>query len=345
MADERVRVGLIGYGFGGRYFHAPLIVAAPECELAGVVTKSQARRAELAGDHPATPAFGTLAELAASGVDAVAISTPAETHAALVREASGLGLAVLCDKPFAMDALEARDAVAAAQRAGVPLTVYQNRRWDSDFLTVQRVVAEGDLGEVLRFESSFETYQAACPPPSGGGMLRDFGSHLVDQALLLFGPVASVYAEWHVREDCGGVEDRFFAALRHRNGVSSHLRGNWNEPAPGLRFRVTGTEAAYEFAGNDGQADAIMAGRSPADEGDAWGVEPKESWGRLRRGDGGEPVEAERGRWDRFYPAFAAAVRGERPVPVEPSDAVASLEVIDATRASAASGEVVMLDG
>src|SRR3954452_10669695 len=130
------RIGLAGYGFGGRIFHAPLIAAADGAELAGVVTRSPERRAEVAADHPGVPVFDSLAALREAGADAVAISTPAQTHVPLLLEAVSLGLAVVCDKPFAMDAEQARRAVEAAEEAGVVLSVYQNRRWDSDFLTV-----------------------------------------------------------------------------------------------------------------------------------------------------------------------------------------------------------------
>src|SRR4051812_5640866 len=196
------RIGLVGYGFGGRVFHAPLLAAAAGVELAGVVTRSPERRAELENDHPGTPAFDSLADLAAAGADAVAISTPAATHIPLVLEAIELRLAVVSDKPFALDGAQARAAVEAAEAAGVVLSVYQNRRWDSDVLTVRRLLERGELGEVTLFESSFERFSGDVPvPASGGGMLRDFGSHLVDQVLLLFGPVASVYGELRGAEE------------------------------------------------------------------------------------------------------------------------------------------------
>jgi predicted dehydrogenase len=286
----------------------------------------------LAHDHPGVPAFDSLADLAAAGVEAVSVSTPVDTHIPLVREAIGLGLAVVCDKPFALDADAAQEAVELAERAGVPLTVYQNRRWDSDVLTVRRLIAAGGLGTVRRFESRFERFRPGRPPrAAGGGVLRDFGSHLVDQALTLFGPVDNVYAEVH-RPD-GGLDDDFFVALRHTSGVHSHLWGSSIQGSPGPRLRVTGTAGSYVVAGIDGQEPVLVDGRSPATEGERWGVEPEERWGRLWRGETSEPVPSERGRWDTFYPTFAMAVRGAGPLPVDPWDAVASLRVIDAARA------------
>ncbi|MGZ8751204.1 MAG: Gfo/Idh/MocA family protein [Pseudonocardia sp.] len=340
---EPIRIGLVGYGFGGRWFHAPLLAAASECDFLGVVTASAERRALIEREQAGAAHYDSLEALAADGAEAVAISTPAATHTDLTDRALGLGLAVVCDKPFALDAPAARGSVELAERLGLPLAPYQNRRWDSDFRTVQALVERGALGTVTRFESRFERFDPEPgPPAAGGGTLLDFGSHLVDQALVLLGPVESVYAEFRVRES--GLEDDVFVALTHANGARSHLWGSWSQGAPGSRFRVTGTEAAYEVGGPmDGQEAALLAGRTPATEGEHWGEEPRGRWGVLARGGEGEPVPTERGRWDTFYPAFAAAVRGEGDVPVDPRDAVATATVLDAARRSATDGVVVRL--
>jgi predicted dehydrogenase len=340
---EAVRFGLVGYGFGGRWFHAPLLAAAPECEFLGVVTSSPERQALVAQDHPGVATFGSLEELTAAGAEAVAVSTPADTHSALTEQALALGLAVVCDKPFALDAAAAERTVEFAERAGLPLAPYQNRRWDSDFLTVRALAAAGTLGELTRFESRFERLAPdPGPPASGGGTLRDFGSHLVDQALVLLGPVASVYAEWRLRDS--GLDDDVFVALTHENGARSHLWGSWSQGAPGPRFRVTGTTGSYVVSAlMDGQEDALLAGQTPATLGTGWGAEPSQRWGRVHRGDDGEVVPTVPGAWSSFYPAFAAAVRGEGPVPVDPRDAVATARVLDAARRSAMEGGVVSL--
>ena len=337
-----VRIGLVGYGKGGRFFHAPLIAGAAGCELAGVVTRSAERRDELARDFPGTPAYHDLGQLASAGVDAVVISTPADTHVPLAREAISLGLPVVCDKPFALASAAARQVLADAERAGVLLTVYQNRRFDADLLTVRAVIDSGDLGQVTRFESRIEQYT---PPggiaSSGGGILLDLGAHIVDQALLLFGPVTSVYAEL---DDAGGRPGRFFIAARHAAGVVSHLAGDVIlHGMPGPRFRVFGTIASYDVDAFDGQADELMAGGSPTASGDAWGVVPPERWGRLHAGHTTRPWPSERGDWTVFYTSFAHAVRGRGAVPVDPWDAVAGLEVLEAAQRSAATGQVVTL--
>ena len=339
--SDAVRFGLVGYGAGGRIFHAPLLASAGNVEFLGVVTTSPERRAELTAGRPELTAFDSLADLAAAGAEAVTISTPAATHAELAREAVALGLAVVVDKPFAMDAESARAVVAAAAEAGVTLTAYQNRRWDSDLLTVRRLMADGMLGAVRRFESRFERWAPERrPPTAGGGTLLDFGSHLIDQALLLHGPAQRVYAEMR---GSGDLDDDFFVALHHVSAVESHLWGSWRQAAPGPRFRVTGTTGTYLVDGMDGQEAQLKAGRSPAALGERWGAEPEHLWGRLYHGATGAPVASERGRWDSFYPAFAAAVRGEGPVPVNPADVVRTMTVLDAARRSARTGETVHL--
>ncbi len=340
-----VRFGLVGYGFGGRYFHAPLLAAAPECELLGVVTTSPERRAQVAAEHPGLRTFTSLEELADAGAEAVAISTPADTHTPLTEQALGLDLAVVCDKPFALDAAAATRSVELAERLGLPLSPYQNRRWDSDFRTVRRLAADGVLGQILRFESRFERLAPDTGPgAAGGGTLLDFGSHLVDQALLVVGPVASVYAEWRLRDN--GLDDDVFVALTHGSGARSHLWGSWSQGAPGPRFRVTGTTGSYVNGTlMDGQEDLLLAGHTPRSLGPAWGAEPALRWGRVHRGDDGEPVTTENGAWNTFYPAFARAVRGLGSVPVEPRDAIASMTVLDAARLSATDGGVVRFSG
>lgn len=340
MTAAPVKFGLVGYGFGGRYFHAPLLNAAAECELVGVMTSSPERRDLVARELPGTATYASLQALVDAGAEAVAISTPADTHTAVTDEALRLGLAVVCDKPFAMDADAARSTVQLAAELGLPLSPYQNRRWDSDFRTVTKLVADGALGTVTRLESRFERFvPERGPGPAGAGTLRDFFSHLADQALVLLGPVSSVYAEWRTRES--GLDDDVFVALTHENGASSHLWGSWTQAAPGPRFRVTGTAGTYLLATGDTQEDHLVAGRHPGTTGDNWGVEPQDTWGLLYDGATSRPIPTEQGRWTDFYPAFARAVRDGSPVPVDPNDAIATALVLDAARTSATTGTIV----
>ncbi len=347
---EPVRIGLVGYGLGGRAFHAPLIASAPELSLVGVVTTDDDRRAQLAQDHPGVPALDGLRALVDAGAEAVAISSTTGTHTALTDEALSLGLHVVCDKPLAVDATTGRESVALAERLGLLLTVYQNRRWDCDFLTIKRLLADEALGDVFRFESRFERWapraprawwRAELPAAEGGGVRLDLMTHLTDQAVQLFGPVESVYAEIATRRGASIADDDVSAVLRHTNGVSSHLHASTMTGDVSRRFRVLGTDGAYVVGGIDGQEDALRAGRTPASEGDAWGVEPESAYGEIRRGAERTVVAAERGRWDTFYPAFARAVRGQGALPVDAREAVYVLEVLDAMAVSAQENRTV----
>ena len=336
---DPVKIGLVGYGFGGRHFHAPLIAAAPECEFVGVVTASAERRGLVAEEHPGVAVFDSLEDLAASGAEAVSISTPAATHSDLTDHAIALGLSVVCDKPFALDPPAARRSVELAAARGVTLSPYQNRRWDSDFLTVRALVDDGTLGEVATFESRFERYAPdSGPGASGGGTLLDFGAHLVDQALVLLGPVESVYSESRTRDS--GLDDDVFVALRHANGAVSHLWGSWSQYASGPRFRVTGSAASLVVTTGDTQEAALVAGASPSTS-PTWGAEVASDLDRVFTAKGSAAVALEHGRWDTYYPTFARAVRGEGPPPVEAADAVATADVLEAARISAATGATV----
>jgi predicted dehydrogenase len=338
-----MKIGLVGYGKGGRYFHGPLLSGLPGVTFAGVVTRSPERRREVERDHPGVPTFDTLAALAAAGIEVVTISTPLASRAALILQAIELGLGVVSDKPFAQSAAQARELVKAAERNGVMLSVYQNRRWDSDFLTVRKLIEERALGPISRFESSIERFSpASVGKASGGGLLLDLGSHLVDQALLLFGPAVRVYAELQF-PPFGALDHTFFMALTHGNGVVSHLSGSCLQPAARPRFRVTGELGCYSVEGLDGQEAAVMAGRTPRGEGERWGLEPEERWGWLARGGQRERLVTEQGGWQQFYCLLQKAVDGQGRNPVDPYEAVATATVLDAARLSAVQGRVIEL--
>jgi scyllo-inositol 2-dehydrogenase (NADP+) len=268
----------------------------------------------------------------------VAISTPADTHSALTDAALDLGLAVVCDKPFALDAAAARASVERAERLGLPLAPYQNRRWDSDFLTVRSLVDRGELGTVTRFESRFERFRPEIKegwrehgdPADAGGVLFDLGSHLIDQALQLFGPLESIYGELDARRPGAEVDDDAFVALEHMNGARSHLWMSAVAADLGPRMRVLGDRAAYVKRGLDVQEAALRAGGSPIDHG--WGEEPEADWGVVGAGEEWAPERTEPGAYQRFYEGVERALREGTPPPVDPDEVVATLEVIDAVR-------------
>jgi len=347
-----LRAAIIGYGLAGRFFHAPLIAATEGLAVASVVTSNPERRAQVSREHPDARILTSPGELweSAENHDLVVVATPNDTHAPLAGEAIDRGLAVVVDKPLALTSGEAAALVSRSERASRLLTVFQNRRWDSDQLTLARFVSEDRLGTVLRYESRFERWRPSASgeawrdtssPEEGGGQLLDLGTHLVDQALVLFGPVTHVYAEVDARRGAPSDDDAFLA-LRHAHGAISHLRASAITAAPGPRLRVLGTKAAFVVQELDGQEDALRSGARPDDVPD-WGSEPESRWGRLVSGEESTPVPSERGDWPRFYALLVRALRDGGRSPVDPRDAVETLRVLEAARRSAAKREVVGL--
>ncbi|RAG86722.1 oxidoreductase [Streptacidiphilus pinicola] len=344
-----LRVGLIGYGLAGAVFHAPLITTTPGLRLDAVVTANPERREQAAARHPQARLLSSPEELWPLGLDLVVIASPNRTHIPLATAALQAGMPVVVDKPLAATAAEGAELAGLAESRGLPLSVFQNRRWDGDFLTVSELVRSGRLGRVHRFESRFERWRPQLKggwrelgdPAEAGGLLYDLGSHLVDQALTLFGPATSVYAELDVRRGGAAADDDTFVALTHANGTRSHLWMSATAAELGPRFRVLGSEAAYTSWGLDGQEDALRAGRTPADEG--WGVTPAAMFGQLGAVDDYVAHPTLHGAYERYYAGVAAALRGQAPVPVEPRDAVAALKVLEAARQSAAEARTVSL--
>jgi predicted dehydrogenase len=349
MAD--LKGAIIGYGLAGASFHAPLIASTPGLAVATVVTGNPERREQAVRDNPGADVVPSPDEVweRAEEYDFVVIAAPNDAHASLAERALDAGLAAVVDKPLALTAVEGASLVEHAGASGRMLTVFQNRRWDSDHRTLRKLMREGELGDVFRHESRFErwrpelrqdAWRESAGPAAGGGVLLDLGSHLVDEALQLYGPATHVYAEIDNRRGAAGDDDAFLA-LRHPSGTS-HLWMSAVSAAAGPRLRVLGTRGAYVVEGIDGQEDALRAGRRPVDP-DTWGVEPESSWGRLVRGDESEPVPSEHGAWPSFYVALERALREGGPPPVDPRDAVATLEVLEAARQSANEREVIAL--
>jgi predicted dehydrogenase len=353
MPDHNIAI--IGYGLAGRVFHAPLITATEGLRVTAIVTSDPARRRQAQADHPDAVIHHDSQELwtKSRGLSAVVIATANASHAPIAREAIDAGLAVVVDKPVALSSREATQLIERAEQRGVALTVFQNRRWDSDQLTLARLIREGALGTVLRFESRFErwrpqprpeAWREATTPGQGGGLLLDLGSHLVDQALHNFGPAHVVYAEIANHRGTPADDDAFIA-IRHESGVISHLHASALAAAPGPRLRVLGTEAALIVRELDTQEDRLRAGERP-DTVDDWGVEPEHARPRLIAGERSVPLRPERGAWQTFYERLREVLVGHGsggPVPVDPRDAVAALQVMEAARRSAAERQLVTL--
>jgi predicted dehydrogenase len=350
-AAPPLRVALLGYGLGGSAFHAPLIATTPGLTLAAIVTGDPARQAAARADHPGAEIVDSAEALwtRADTLDLVVVSTPNRTHAPLGSAALGMGLHVVVDKPMAVTAAEGRELAEAARTAGRRLIPYQNRRWDGDFRTVQALLADGSLGTVHRFESRFDRWRPAPrpgwreqgDPGEGGGLLYDIGSHLIDQALVLFGPVRHVYAELDRRRPGVAVDDDVFLALTHESGVRTELHTSVLAAQAAPRFRVAGDRASYVKWGLDVQEAALRGGARP--DAGAWGEEEPAQWGTLGRDGDTTPVPTRPGAYPAYYAAVAATIRGEAPPPVTPEEAIATLEVIEAAQRSAAARQVIAM--
>lgn len=356
--DRPLRVGLLGYGLAGSVFHAPLIAATEGLRLDLVSTTSPERQAQARAEHPQVRTVDTAeAVLARAGdLDLIVIATPNKTHVPLATAALEAGLPVVVDKPLAATAAEAEKLAALAEDRGLLLSVFQNRRWDNDFRTVRKLIEDGALGDVQRFESRFERWR---PQPKGGwresgdpaeigGLLYDLGSHLVDQALTLFGPAVSVYAESDVRRPGAEADDDTFLALTHAGGVRSHLWVSATAALLGPRFRVLGSRAGYVKHGLDPQEAALREGLRPGTVGVEWGVEPESRWGHLGAGSSPQTGGAERvptlpGDYPAYYAAIERALREGGQPPVTAREAAAALRVLEAAKRSAAEGGTVRL--
>ncbi|MFC6090242.1 Gfo/Idh/MocA family oxidoreductase [Saccharothrix lopnurensis] len=337
-----MRTALIGYGLGGAAFHAPFIATAPGLELAAVVTGNAERRAEVGARYPGAELIASPDELwaRADEFDLAVVTTPNRFHAPHARAALEHGLSAVVDKPFAATAAQARELVDLAASRGLLLAPFHNRRWDGDFRTVARLVGDGELGRVHRFESRFErwrpevkdSWKESGDPADLGSIVYDLGTHLVDQAIALFGRPTAVYAEVRALRPGAVAHDDAFLALTHTTGAVSHLWASALAAALGPRFRVLGDRTAFVKFGMDPQEEALKAGATPG--GPGWGEDDEEHRGLL----GEVPVRTSPGAYQDFYAAVAA---GQAPVPA--ADAVAGLEVVEAAFESARTGSVVPL--
>jgi predicted dehydrogenase len=338
VARVTLRAAVIGFGLSGSVFHAPLIATTPGMALTTVVTSNRRRAEQARREHSGARVESSVEAVweRAGEHDFVVIATPNDSHLPLASRAIECGLGVVVDKPLAPTSDAALELVELASRRGVLLTVFHNRRWDSDQLTLRRLLREGSLGDLYRYESRFErwrpelrpgAWREETAPNEGGGLLLDLGTHLVDQAIQLFGPPERVYGEADRRRGTR-ADDDVFIALRHASGVRSHLWASSVAGAIGPRLRVLGSRAAFVIDELDGQEDALQEGLRPGGDADWW-AEPRDRWGRLVRGAESEPVPSEPGAWPRFYRLLAAALRGEGAPPVDPRDAVRVLEVLE----------------
>lgn len=340
-----IRTAVAGYGLSGSVFHAPLIAANPAFSLEVISTSDAGRKSAASERYPATRLVDTPEDILglAGELDLLVLGTPPATHFPLAKAALEAGLDVVVDKPFVVSSSEGEELIGLAARLGRVLTVFHNRRWDGDFLTLRILLAEGALGGVARFESRFErwspqvskAWKAEATAEQGGGVLFDLGTHLLDQALQLFGPATVTHAELQIRRPGENVDDDAFLALRHDSGVISHLWMNMLCAQQGPRFRLLGSDGGFTKHGVDPQEPYIVAGGGPLDE--DYGLEDPEWAGTLGRDGHLDKLPTERGAYPEFYRLLGEKIHdggasSALPLPVNPQDAVEVLKLMEQAR-------------
>lgn len=341
-----VNVALFGYGLAGAHFHAPLVAHDPRFRLARVVTS---RKEQVAQDFPkALVSTDADAVLGAADIDLVIIATPNKTHAPLARDALLAGKHVVIDKPFVPEASEGASLIALAAERGRMLTVFHNRRWDADFLTVAKLLREGRLGQINHAELRWDRFRLGIRdgwkevPDDATGLLADLGPHLIDQALMLFGAPDAITGDTALQR-AGTLVDDYFELTLHYGQKRVILSASTLIPEPRPRFALHGNDGSFIKYGIDPQEDWMRAGKRPSDKG--YGIEPAAAHGMFTGADGRrQPVTSERGDWPTFYKQVADAILDGAPPPVDPADAVTGLKIIECARRSARDGRLLRFD-
>ena len=353
-----IHVGLIGFGFAGRTFHAPIVHGVSGLRLDAILQRKGDDAAEA---YPGVPVYRGLPELLAQeSLRLVVIATPNDSHFPIAKECLLAGKDVVIDKPFAPSFAEATELARLAKERGRLLSVYQNRRWDGDFKTLQNLVASGELGRVVSYDSHFDRFRPALRAGAwreqagpGTGVLFDLGPHLIDQALVLFGIPATVSGDVRLERD-GAVTDDAFDITLHYPGLRVRLRATMLASQSGPHFVVHGTRASYTKLGLDPQEDALKRGERP-EQSTTWGIEPEEAWGTLKVGAVGSPndrgipahsgedraVPTEAGDYRGYYENVRDAILGKSALAVTPEAALRVMRVLELVQQSSRERRVV----
>jgi scyllo-inositol 2-dehydrogenase (NADP+) len=336
---KKLRAGIIGYGFSGEIFHAALLKALEEFELVKVVSSNSHK---VKSHFPAVEVVSNIEDLLSDpNIDVVIVTTPNTTHYPFAKQALLAGKHVVVEKPFVNHSQEAEDLIRIAAQENKVLTVYQNRRWDNDFLTVKACIESGALGEVNFFQSNFDYYQPQVTNQwreqelEGSGKLYDLGAHLIDQALLLFGVPETISGDVLVQKE-NGIADDYFHIILGYGKLRVILHSGTIVKNRGPRFQVHGSKGSFIKYGLDPQADALIQGKRPGDP--FWGMEHEQYYGELNIDIGGMPlkgkIETLPGSYESFYKELYVSITENRPAPVSAADAMNTIKVIEAVKIS-----------
>lgn len=358
-----IRTAVLGYGFAGRIFHSPFVAAVPGLELSVIV---QRHGDNAAADYPKTRIVRSVEEAFGDpAIDLIVVGTPNETHFELAKAALLAGKHVVIDKPFAATSAEARELIALATKLGKVLAPFHNRRFDGDFVTLRKVVAEGTLGRITQVISHYDRYRpiqrAGTWKEAGGaanGLLFDLGPHLVDQALALYGAPKYITASVRSERDVTKIEDAFDIVLDFESANGRGLRYECHstmiaaEAAP--RFRVHGTHGSFLKYGLDVQEAALLAGARPPQLGspEPWLPEPEAAWGTLALAPNpAEPTKIERrklptevGDYRHFYASVRDAILGVSPLAISAEDAYRTVRLLELALQSSEEKRTVAVD-
>ncbi|WP_262690040.1 oxidoreductase [Kordiimonas aestuarii] len=338
-----IGVGVIGFGLSARVFHLPFIDAVPEFELAAISTS---QKDEASGSWPNASVFADAQQVIAHpDVDLIIITAPNDAHFSLAKQALVAGKHVLLEKPFVTNVGDGEELVKLAQQSGCILSVFHNRRWDGDFLTVKKLLSDGTLGKIRFFETHFDRFRPNVRDTwrerggEGSGILFDLGSHLIDQTVVLFGMPRAVTAQVTARRDNAKTDDMFRLSF-HYDDMLAVLVSSPFCAGPNLRFKVEGEAGSYVKYGLDPQEERLRAGLRPVEAG--WAEETADAYGTIYTGHGDtKPCPTEVGGYDQFFHGLANAVNGGGPPPVAGREALAVIQLIEVARRSATLGQTV----
>ena len=336
---KSINVGLIGYGMAGRIFHAPTISCVEGVRLSKIRETKAPNIALIKERYPDTAIVGDTQEILDDpSIDLVIVATPNVTHYEVGKQALNAGKHVVIDKPITVTSAETDDLIALAKTNGKLLTTYQNRRWDSDFLTVKKIIASGLLGRLAEYESHYDRFRNTLRPDTwkedgvlGTGMLYDLGSHLIDQAMVLFGVPKTVTAFLHKQRQHTRIIDNFEIIL-HYEKLKATLKGGLLVKEPLPRYILLGNNGSFIKYGLDVQEETLNAGIFPGKISN-WGEEPENIWGTINTEFNGVEfrgkVKSEAGNYMAFYQNVYKAIIGEEELIVKPEQARNMIRVIE----------------
>lgn len=340
-----IKTGICAYGMSGKVFHAPLLHVHPGFEIVKIVEHSYKGSKER---YPYVTIVGDIEELLSDEqLELIIVNTPDTTHAAYCRQALEAGKHVIVEKPFTIKSSEAETLRKLAEKNDLVLSVFQNRRWDADFLTVRKILEEGMLGRIVSFESHFDRYRNFIQPDTwkekrttGAEVLYNLGSHMVDQAYALFGMPESVSADIGIQRTDGKVDDYYNLMLRYEDFHAS-LKASYLVREPGPRYILHGTAGSFLKWGLDVQEEALKAGTLPGQSG--WGEEPRKFWGKINSEVGGVHltgrIASEVGNYSAYYDNIYETIRAEGTLAVPPEESVAVMRILEAAIKSNKSGK------